>query len=277
MVRAQAATASQGNQTGYNWLNMRMPLIEQPRIRSAAATAACLMLLAACATVPRTEVAGVEAGRECVVLLHGLNRSWRAMDKMAKALRREGFATVNVDYPSQAATVEGLAPMAVDTGLAQCRGSGAAKVHFVTHSIGGILLRYRQEIEPIPELGRVVMLGPPNRGSEVVDVTRDWPGAKIFSGEAGLQLGTDEGSIPANLGPVDFELGVIAGVGTINPFMLAMLPEDDDGKVTVERTKVEGMKDFMVVRSSHRYLMNSDTVIRNTAAFLRDGRFLREN
>ena len=218
----------------------------------------------------------VEAARECVVLLHGLNRSWRAMDKMAAALQREGFATVNVDYPSQAASVEGLAPMAVDTGLSQCRGIGATKIHFVTHSIGGILLRYRQSSEPIPELGRVVMLGPPNQGSEVVDITRDWPGAKIFSGEAGLQLGTDDGSIPAQLGPVDFELGIIAGIGTINPFMSAMLPEEDDGKVTVERTKVKGMKDFMVVRSSHRYLMTSDAVIRNTTAFLRDGSFLHE-
>ena len=228
-----------------------------------------------CVTMPRTALVAVHESSECVVLLHGLNRSWRAMDKMARALQAEGFSTANVDYPSQAGTVEGLVPLAVDTGLDQCRQTGADKIHFVTHSLGGILLRYRQNQAPIPELRRVVMLGPPNQGSEVIDKTRNWPGAQILSGEAGMQLGTDEDSIPAQLGPVNFELGVIAGVGTINPFMSAMLPDEDDGKVTVERTKVEGMQDFMIVDSSHHSLMNSDTVIRNTAAFLKSGRFPR--
>ena len=230
-------------------------------------------LLVSCVTTPRTDLVAVKGSSECVVLLHGLNRSWRAMGKMAHALQQQGFTTANVDYPSQASSVEGLAPMAVDTGIEECRASGAEQIHFVTHSLGGILLRYRQGEEPIPELGRVVMLGPPNQGSEVVDKTRDWPVTKIFSGEAGLQLGTDPESIPAQLEPVDFELGVIAGVGTINPFMSAMLPDEDDGKVSVERTKVAGMTDFMVVDSSHRYLMSSDTVIRNTAEFLKTGRF----
>lgn len=244
------------------------------KLACVALSAAFMGLLSACVTTPRADLVSVEPATECVVLLHGLGRSWRAMDKMASGLQEAGYTTVNVDYPSQTASVEGLAPMAVDTGLEQCRGTGAGKIHFVTHSIGGILLRYRQSEEPIPELGRVVMLGPPNQGSEVVDITRDWPVTKIFSGEAGLQLGTDEDSIPSQLGPVDFELGIIAGVGTINPFMSAVLPEEDDGKVTVERTKVQGMDDFMVVKSSHRYLMNSETVIRNTVAFLKSGQFL---
>ena len=117
------------------------------------------------------------------------------------------------------------------------------------------------------------MLGPPNQGSEVINKIRDWPGAKLISGEAGMQLGTDENSIPSQLGPVDFELGVIAGVGTTNPWMSVMLPDLDDGKVTVERTRVDGMQDFLVVDSSHRYLASSDTVIKNTAGFLKSGSF----
>ena len=245
------------------------------RVLAAISLPAVAALLVSCATMPRAELVAVKDSSECVVLLHGLNRSWRAMEKMANALQRQGFTTANVDYPSQASSVEGLAPMAVDTGIEECRATGAERIHFVTHSLGGILLRYRQGEEPIPELGRVVMLGPPNQGSEVIDRTKNWPGTKIFSGEAGLQLGTDPGSIPAQLEPVDFELGVIAGVGTINPFMSAMLPDEDDGKVTVERTKVAGMTDFMVVESSHRFIMNSDTVIRNTAEFLKTGRFSR--
>lgn len=230
--------------------------------------------LSSCATTTRTELVASDEGTECVVLLHGLNRSWRAMGKMADTLHEEGFSTVNVDYPSQQGTVEELAPIAVGSGLDQCRLNGATKIHFVTHSLGGILLRYAHGEEPIPELGRVVMLGPPNQGSEVIDQTREWSVARLFSGEAGLQLGTNDDDIPAQLSPVDFELGIVAGTGTINPFMSAMLPDLDDGKVTVERTKVEGMTDFLVVGRSHFTLMRNDSVIDNTVSFLRDGKFL---
>lgn len=195
------------------------------------------------------------------------------MNKMAAALQSEGFSTANVDYPSQQGTVEGLAPLAVNSGLDQCRLSGASKIHFVTHSMGGILLRYAHGIEPIPELGRVVMLGPPNQGSEVIDRTRDWGVTRMISGEAGLQLGTSDTDIPARLQPVDFELGVIAGTGTINPFMSAVLPDQDDGKVTVERTKADGMTDFLVVPVSHSFIMRNDNVIDRTTDFLQSGRF----
>lgn len=231
-------------------------------------------LLTGCATAPRTQVISVVASTDCVVLLHGLNRSWRAMRPMAEALQQAGFATVNVDYPSQLGPVEEIAPLAVGTGLAECRAIGAERIHFVTHSIGGILLRYENERAPIADLGRVVMLGPPNQGSEVIDIARSWPGMSVFTGAAGLQLGTSDDSIPSQLGPVDFELGVIAGTGTVNPWMSAMLPNADDGKVTVAATLVDGMDDFLVVGRSHRYITRSDIVFRNTEAFLKTGRFL---
>jgi len=196
------------------------------------------------------------------------------MRPMAKSLQEAGFTTANVDYPSQLGPVEEIAPLAVGTGLMECRTAGAERIHFVTHSIGGILLRYEYEREPIADLGRVVMLGPPNKGSEVVDFTQGWPGMSVFGGAAGLQLGTDDNSIPSRLGPVDFELGVIAGTGTINPFMSVMLPDADDGKVTVAATRVVGMDDFLIVGRSHRYITRSDIVFRNTESFLKTGRFL---
>ena len=139
------------------------------------------------------------------------------------------------------------------------------------------MLRYQNKHAPIPDLGRVVMLGPPNQGSEIVDKTQDWPGFEIFSGAAGAQLGTDDNSMPKQLGPVNFELGVIAGTGTINIFTSALLPSPDDGKVSVASTRVEGMTDFLIVGNSHRYIARSDIVFRNTAAFLRTGAFLDSN
>ena len=228
---------------------------------------------AGCTTVTRTSLVEVDTATECVVLLHGLNRSWRAMDKMAAAMRARGYSTANVDYPSQQGTIEELAPDAVNSGLEQCRNANADRIHFVTHSMGGILLRYVHSTAPIQDLGRVVMLGPPNQGSEVIDKTREWPLVGLISGPAGSQLGTAGGDIPASLPPVDFELGIIAGTGTINPFMSAMLPAADDGKVTVERTRVIGMSGFLVVAVSHFGLMRDRTVIENTAAFLRAGAF----
>lgn len=232
-----------------------------------------LVSLEACVTAPRTAFSEAPGAADCVVLIHGLNRSWRAMQPMAEALHEAGFSTINVDYPSQAGSIEVLAPMAVDTGLAGCRKAGAERIHFVTHSIGGILLRYVHQASPIPDLGRVVMLAPPNQGSEVVDITRHWPTMEIFAGEAGLQLGTDSGSIPRRLGPVDFELGVIAGTGSINFFMSAMLPAPNDGKVSVASTRIDGMDDFLIVDNSHHYITESDTVIRNTSYFLKHGMF----
>ena len=121
------------------------------------------------------------------------------------------------------------------------------------------------------------MLGPPNQGAEIIDKTRDWPGFEMLTGDAGAQLGTNTESIPSRLGPVNFDLGVIAGTGTINIFMSSMLPDPDDGKVTVASTRVEGMNDFLVVGNSHRYLIRSDVVIRNTKAFLQSGAFLVED
>ncbi len=245
-----------------------------PSITGFAVAALLLVSLGACVTTPRTAFEQASDNTECVVLLHGLNRSWRAMQALADALYEAGFSTANVDYPSQAGTVEVLAPMAVNTGLTECRQAGAERIHFVTHSIGGILLRYAHAQSPIPDLGRVVMLGPPNQGSELVDITRDWPTAELFSGEAGLQLGTDADSIPMLLGPVDFELGIIAGTGSINFIMSAMLPDPNDGKVSVESTRVDGMDDFLLVDNSHHYITESEMVIRNTVSFLRTGSFI---
>jgi triacylglycerol esterase/lipase EstA (alpha/beta hydrolase family) len=253
------------------WQNHQMSWFRQ--------TIACVLPLiaisqASCVTEPRAEVLTADNSRDCVVLLHGLNRSWRLMRPMADGLQAAGFTTANVDYPSQSGSIQDIAPLAVGLGLEECRNNGAERIHFVTHSLGGILVRYENKHSRIPELGRVVMMGPPNQGSELIDKTRDWPGFASLSGDAGAQLGTDAQSMPVLLGPVDFELGVIAGTGTINVFMSAMLPNPDDGKVSLASTKIEGMNDCLVVGNSHRNIPRDELVIRNTVSFLRTGSFL---
>lgn len=196
------------------------------------------------------------------------------MDRMADSLQEEGFETVNVDYPSRDFTIEELAPMAVDDGLAGCRSmDGVERIHFVTHSLGGILVRQYLSENVIPELGRVVMLGPPNQGSDAVDKLGDVPGFDWMNGPAGRQLGKGENSVPLRLGPADFELGIIAGNRTIDPLTSAVLANPDDGRVSVEDTKLEGMDDFVVVDHSHAFMMRMRGTIELTLRFLRDGNF----
>jgi len=212
--------------------------------------------------------------KDCVILLHGLARTASSMDKMAAAFLKEGFDVVNVDYPSRHHRVETLADIAVNKGIDKCPRSGS--LHFVTHSLGGILVRYYLKHTELPRLGRVVMLGPPNQGSEVVDELRDRPGYTLLNGPAGSQLGTDQDSIPMKLGAANFELGVIAGTESVNPILSRYLPNPDDGKVSVERTKVEGMKDFITVRHSHPFIMQSSDVIQQAISFIQKGEFIHD-
>lgn len=174
----------------------------------------------------------------CVVLLHGLARSDSSMKQLEIELQKQNFQTINVDYPSRDYAIEELAETVIPLALAQC--SNTAEIHFVTHSMGGILVRQYLSRHKIPSLGRVVMLGPPNKGSEVVDKLKNVPGFHFINGDAGLQLGTGSMSIPNRLGPADFDLGIIAGTGSINLILSALIPDTDDGKVSVERTKLEG-------------------------------------
>jgi hypothetical protein len=120
------------------------------------------------------------------------------------------------------------------------------------------------------------MLGPPNQGSEVIDRYRDYPGFEWFSGPAGLQLGTGEASVPRALGPVTFDLGVIAGNRSINPILSRTLPDADDGKVSVESTRVEGMNDHLEMSVNHVFMMRSKEVIRQVVYYLENGSFMRD-
>ena len=211
---------------------------------------------------------------DCVVLLHGLARTSRSMDKMADALRSEGFHVANIDYPSREYRVQELAPMAVEAGIGQCRDSGSdGPVHFVTHSLGGILVRYYFSGNPQDGLGRVVMLGPPNQGSHAADAMRSVPGFEWLNGPAGYQLGKGPESVPLSLGPPEFEFAVIAGNQTIDPITSAVLDNPDDGRVSVADTRLEGMRDFRVVPASHAFMMQDDEVIELVSNFLLHGQF----
>ena len=211
---------------------------------------------------------------ECVILLHGLIRSSASMEPLEEALTKVHYRVANIDYPSREQPIEALAEIAVSDGLEACRKLEAHPINFVTHSLGGILVRQYYSRHATEGLGRVVMLGPPNQGSELVDKLSDLPGYEFVNGPAGMQLGNDKGSVPNHLGPVNFELGVIAGTDSFNPFLSSLLPNPDDGKVSLERTKVDGMCSFIALPVTHTFMMRNEQVIGEVIHFLRTGRFL---
>ena len=212
-----------------------------------------------------------------VILLHGLCRTSHSMAKMEHALTDAGNRVQNVSYPSRTASIQKLADDAIGKAVADCQRNGATKIDFVTHSLGGILVRSYLARHSLPELGRVVMLAPPNQGSEVVDKLGWTFVFKWLNGPAGDELGTGTHSTPNQLGPVNYPVGVIAGDRSINWINSLLIPGADDGKVSIERTKLAGMSDQIVIHTAHPFIMKNREAIRQTIQFLRSGAFDHAN
>lgn len=208
---------------------------------------------------------------ECIILLHGLARTDNSMKKLSDTLDKAGYQTINIKYPSTKKNIEQLANSAISKALSQCPEN--AIIHFVTHSLGGILIRQYLSKNPIPDMGRVVMLGPPNKGSQIVDHLYRMPGYKLLNGPAGLQLGTKKQSVPISLGPASFEVGIIAGNRSINPILSLFIPGSNDGKVSVINTQLTGMADHIVLPVTHTFMMNNKTVISQVIFFIENGIF----
>jgi triacylglycerol lipase len=211
---------------------------------------------------------------ETVVLLHGLGRTARSMKYMAERLAEAGYHVVNIPYPSRKQNIDTLVANLHKT-LEECCLNTASRLHFVTHSLGGIMVRaYLSQSRP-DNLGRVVMLSPPNKGSDVVDFFGRYRFFKYFMGPAATELGTDPESIPNRLGPADFEVGIITGDRTIDPISSWIIDGDDDGKVSIEQAKLEGMTAFQVVHVSHAFIMKDPEVISEVIHFLKTGSFAK--
>jgi triacylglycerol lipase len=194
------------------------------------------------------------------------------MWKLARMLTENAYQVVNIHYPSRKFAVDGLVQYLHDKIAMYCN-DPSRKVHFVTHSLGGILVRAYVKAYPPVNLGRVVMLSPPNHGSELVDIFREHWWFRRFFGPIRHQLGTDSNSVPNTLGAVNFELGVITGNRSINLIGSALIRGPNDGTVSVERARVEGMRDFLVVPYGHTFIMRRKAVAAQTVQFLRAGHF----
>ena len=199
-----------------------------------------------------------------VVLLHGISRTALSFRKMQLALERAGFATLNLDYASRRKPLEGLAED-IDPAIQHFADRIDGSIHFV------YIARHRPK-----HLGRVVMLGTPNSGSEIADRLKNIGVYRAFFGPAGQQLGTRrDATIEALFPPVDYPVGIIAGNRSIDPVAGTMLPKPHDGRVSVEKTMINGMADHVVVGTAHPWLVRNSVAVAQTIAFLQDGAFVK--
>lgn len=225
-----------------------------------------LLLLA----LPSCETTPLPGEGEAVVLVHGLGRTRASMAVLAQRLEWAGYRVESVGYDSRRDSfAEQVATLAA---AAERCCADEPVVHFVGHSLGGLIIRgYLGQNRPAG-LGRVVLLTPPNQGSHFVEWLGDVPGADEALGTVGTTLGTDSTDLPATLPPPDYEMGIIAGNRSVQPIGPLAIPGPDDGIVSVEQTRVEGVP-VLVLPRSHYLIMNSrhaaDAVIR----FLRTGSF----
>ena len=201
----------------------------------------------------------LENDGDYVVLLHGLGRSSFSMQKIGRELADKGYKVLNIDYPSRQDNIENLVDKYLKKELAEKCTDKSKKINFVTHSMGGIMVRYLLLNNNIENIGRIVMLAPPNQGSNLADRLVNNKIIAYILGPALGELMIDKNSFTNKLGPINYEIGIIAG--------------QYDNKVSVEEAKLDEMADFVVVPKIHTWIMNNGEVIDLLINFLDKGKF----
>lgn len=216
------------------------------------------------------------ANQEAVILLHGIGLSKWSLSYTSLTLKRAGYDTINITYPSTKLSLDHIADWLNEKHLTQDFWNHYSKIHFVTHSMGGLVARrylnkFRDTL-PAEKIGRVVMLGTPNGGSEIADAMMCFPPYKWLFGPAGQELTT--ATQTANKDTAFFETGIIAGTaGWLYPISGLFFKGKHDGRVAVERTKLTDMKDHMVIRASHTMMIYRRNVHKEIIYFLKNGTF----
>ncbi|MCF8724280.1 pimeloyl-ACP methyl ester carboxylesterase [Nitrospina gracilis] len=214
-------------------------------------------------------------GQECVVILHGIARTSASMAPLAAYLDENGYSAINIDYPSTDHAIDDLVERVHEKLLAS-PWTQECITHYVGYSMGALIARGLIHKHRPEKLGRVVLLAPPNEGSEVADFWKNNFLYEWLYGPAGQELGTQKNAYRDRFGEVDFEVGVIAGDRSIDPLSSSIIPGPDDGKVSIPRTKLPGMKDHIVVHATHTFIMKNEKVMKQTLYFLKHGAFKEE-
>lgn len=206
------------------------------------------------------------------VLLHRLARTAYSMRTLAQSLQANAdMVCHNLAYPSRRHDIATLARQFV---LPQINALPSVD-YYVTHSMGGIVLRYLLQHDLIAPPQAIVMLAPPNAGSEIVDKLGHWRAFGWLNGAAGRELGTGADSMPNRLNAMAYALpcpvGVIIGNRSRDPLRY-LLPSANDGKVTLASSRLAGA-DFLVLPVGHTFMMNNQALQRQVRHFLQYGGF----
>ena len=210
-----------------------------------------------------------------IILLHGMYRNADAMLPVERFFLAQGYQVTSLSYPSTKHSIETLVRDYLHPAVQTAQKKGTKKIHFVTHPMGGILVRYYLKNYPLEALGKVVMIAPPNQGTELAELFADSTWIDTNTGPAKQQLSAQQDSWVNQLGPVNFAVGIIAGNYNSNILTAWLLPGEDDGVVSVESTKVKNMKDFMIVPVKHFRLRGNQSVLQQAAYFLKYASFYR--
>ena len=195
------------------------------------------------------------------------------MSRLEQYLKSLGYSTINLAYPSTTKTIEAIAETHLAHAVRDCEAQRAGKIHFVGHSLGGLIVRQYLQQHLVPAGSRLVMLSPPNQGSALVDLLMQVPLYEWIFGPAGQEIGRGLESVVKRLKPVEIDIGVIAGNLSINLLFSAFMEGPGDGMVSVKSTMLPEMRDFIVVPNTHTFIMRDPLVMRQVAHFLKHGRF----
>ncbi len=243
------------------------------RFKISEAPVAATLLAASLMLLSCTSMSSQPANKDCVIVMHGLGRTAASMAGLEHFLEEQGYLVWNETYPSTEHNIQTLAATHIPEGVSYCQQMATGDIHFVTHSLGGILVRQYFQKEQVDNLGRIVMLAPPNHGSEVSDNLKDWELYKEIMGPVGQQLTTDKESLVNRLQPINAEVGIIIGNKDSEVFFKDMFSGENDGKVSVESAKLDEMKDFLVVDSGHTMIMWQEYTQQQILHFLKTATF----
>lgn len=204
-----------------------------------------------------------------VVLIHGLGRSSKAMLALQWYLQKSGFLVLNFDYPSRRNTIQKAVDEWLSPALKNLKIEPGQKVHFVTHSLGGLIFRaWAKQRDTAFPLGCTVMLAPPNQGSEIMDHLQGRTWAHWLFGPVVKELATGPTGTTQQFGPVPPETHIIMGRRSLMPLFKHLLGPESDGIVTVCGGHTEGEAGFSIVDSDHTLIMWRPSVLREVLSIL---------
>ena len=213
-----------------------------------------------------------QQSQNCVVLLHGLAEMPLTMTALGIALQCAGYEVANIGYPSTTQTIPNLLSDHIEPLFGRYSDK---KLHFVTHSLGGVLLHAALSHGVPANLGRVVMIAPGLKGSDALEVYRYNWFFRMLYGPAAFQSGTGADAF-AHIVEQEarYPLGIVAGCVSLDPVANFIVPWSHDGKISVERTHIRGMADHIVLMAPHDLSASDPAAIVQTLHFLSKGCFL---